>query len=337
MNLRQTDPHRPDPGRRTSGGPILQVGEDRHLEAIERLVAPPGTDNRLHARKFLDYARETGLSLEYLWSNLDEQGRITETVLAVPNAGRTAMMFTTRPASPEQAASVGRVIDHACGKLTEGGLHLVQSLPEPADLLDREAFLAGRFVELAILSYFQRPVPRPGKIPQPVWPVKVRVGPYDESRRDDLVEILNASYEQTLDCPGLTGLRDTHDILEGHRATGAFEPALWTLLYVEDQPSGALLLNPAAGQETVELVYVGLALRARGKGLGRSLLRHGLGLLAGREERTVTVAADERNAPALALYRSEGFHSIGRRVAMIRSLRRRPSAQSEAKPESAGC
>ena len=324
MNLQPTDPKGPIPASSAAGRSFIQAPEGRLEESLERLMAPPGTRNRLQAQRFLDYARETGLPLEHLWSSVDGEDRIIETVLAVPNPGRTAMMFTTRPDSPEQAESVGILIDHVCGRLSEHGLHLVQSLPEPKDLLDRKAFLAGGFLELAVLDYMQRPMPRPGKTPRPDWPEEVRLAAYDDSRRADLLRILNASYEQTLDCPGLTGLRETEDILQGHRATGVFDPALWTLLYLADRPQGALLLNPAPTQKTVELVYMGLALPARGRGLGRNLLRHGLGLLASREEKTVTVAADEQNSPALALYRGEGFHSITRRVAMIRSLRRKP-------------
>lgn len=337
MNLQPTEPSGPDPGPSAADRSIIQVADHRLEEALERLMTPPGTKNPLRARRFLDYARETGLPLEHLWSSEDGEKRIMETVLAVPNPGRTAMMFTTRPGSPEQAASVGILIDHACGRLSEHGLHLVQSLPEPKDLLDCKAFLAGGFLELAVLNYMQRPMPRPGKTPRPLWPEDVRLEAYDDSRRADLLNILNASYEQTLDCPGLTGLRETEDILLGHLSTGVFDPALWTLMYVADQPQGALLLNPAPMQKTVELVYMGLALPVRGRGLGRNLLRHGLCLLASRDEKTFTVAADEKNAPALALYHGEGFHGIARRVALIRSIRRRPFAQFETKPASGDC
>ena len=67
------------------------------------------------------------------------------------------------------------------------------------------------------------------------------------------------------------------------------------------------LLNPASQGQCVELVYLGLALFARGRGLGRRLLRHGIRLLRGRRERLMTLAVDDRNAPALRLYESEAI------------------------------
>jgi len=149
----------------------------------------------------------------------------------------------------------------------------------------------------------------------------VTTEPYCAALRDDLIAAMEASYEQTLDCPGLYGLRRTADILAGHQATGRFDPLLWTLLRVEDQPAGAILLNPFPDHKTVELVYIGLAPAARGRGLGAQLLRHGLGLLTGRRERTVTLAVDQRNTPALALYQAERFEAVVHRWALIRSLR----------------
>lgn len=327
MNISRPDPDGPQASEPPDGRAILHIGQDRRKEAITRLLAPPGRDSRLHAERFLEYASSSGLPLDNLWALADNDDHIAATVLAVPNPGRTALLFATQPATAEAAADTGRVIDHASRMLSESGLHLAQVLLEPKDQLTRNAFLAGGFSELAILSYLQRPIPRKGSVDQPVWPAGVRVEPYAEDRRQDMLLSLQASYEQTLDCPGLTGLRDPSDILEGHQATGRFEPDLWTLLYIDDRPNGALLLNPATTKDTVELVYVGLGLAARGQGLGRSLVRHGLISLAGRNERTITVAADERNTPAMSLYQGEGFHRISRRLAMIRSLRKPPENQ----------
>jgi ribosomal-protein-alanine N-acetyltransferase len=81
-----------------------------------------------------------------------------------------------------------------------------------------------------------------------------------------------------------------------------------------------LLLNRSPASNTIELVYLGLAPAARGRGLGRQLLRHGLHLLGRREERAITLAVDEQNDPALALYRGEGFRRVLRRIALIRPL-----------------
>jgi mycothiol synthase len=317
-----TDQLRPPGG--DNHGPIVQVGPARRSEAIERLVSSgPATDRRA-VQHFLHYAQTNAVSLDGLWARLDPDGRIQATVLAVPSPGRTAMIFASHPRPGGPTAGLAGLVDHACRQIAAGGVDLAQALLDPAESSDRSMFVEAGFAELAVLSYLERPLSRTNPPPAPRWPtgVRVRVEPFREELLDVLATILERSYEQTLDCPGLHGLRRTTDIIAGHRATGAFDPRLWTLLWVDDEPGGAVLINPFPDHRTCELVYIGLAPFARGRGLGRQLLRHGLRRLQGRRERSITLAVDERNTPALALYDAEGFTPAVQRVALIRSLHR---------------
>ncbi len=56
-----------------------------------------------------------------------------------------------------------------------------------------------------------------------------------------------------------------------------------------------------------EVATIGTAPEARGIGLGRALLRWGVGYLLGRNPPRVTLMVDGENEGALKLYRSEGF------------------------------
>ncbi len=301
-------------------GQVVRIGSRLLVEAVARLVGGGSSADLAHARRFIDFAAANAIPLDALWSRLDKSGRIESSVLAVPSPGRTAMVFATHPAARPRMASIAGLIDHACRELAAIEIDLAQVLLEPRHAVDRETFLAGGFTELARLSYLERPLTQGPDCPSPRWPAGVEVEPYVEDRRDELIAVLTESYDGTLDCPGLRGLRRPEDILEGHRSTGQFDPALWTLLRLDGRTGGTLLLNPSPGHDTVELVYLGLAPWARGRGLGRQLLRHGLTLLAQRRERTITLAVDESNAPALAIYRSEGFRRVLRRLALIRGL-----------------
>lgn len=53
---------------------------------------------------------------------------------------------------------------------------------------------------------------------------------------------------------------------------------------------------------------------ARGAGIGRSLLRHALERARGRGARVLGLTTNERNEPAQALYRSEGFRPQSARI-----------------------
>jgi len=306
------------------GGPRPLVFEhiqaDRRASALRRLLGSGSTWGREPVNRFLEYARSTGIRLDHLWSQVDADGKIVNTVLAVVNPGRTAMVFATQATDHTMAQTIGALIDHACLALSPAEVHVVQCLLELEERTQREAFVAGGFHELATLSYLQRPIRSSRGDCRSMEAEGVRLEPYTPKRRADVLRVLNQSYVDTADCPGLTGLRETPDILDGHRATGLFDASLWTLMYLDDKPMGVLLLNPSPAQDTVELVYIGLVSAARGKGLSRLLLRHGLSLLRDRKERTVTLAVDDCNAPALALYSGEGFQRIFRRRALIRSL-----------------
>jgi ribosomal protein S18 acetylase RimI-like enzyme len=300
-----------------AGQPIL-ADESRRPEAVAALL---GSEDPEDGRRFLDFARENHVDLSGLWSAPDDAGRPRASVLIVPSAGRTAMVFATPCRRREDLAPRAALVRHACAQLPRlghalGPTALAQALLDVSADLDREALLASGFRFLAYLSYLERPLPGPAPRLEP-WPAGARVEPYAPARREDLLRILQESYEDTLDCPGLRGLRRTEDILSGHMATGRFDPDLWSLLYLDERPAGALLLNPSAHGRSIELVYLGLAPFARGRGHGRGLLRHGLSQIRRRPERTVALAVDENNAPALRLYRAEGFRRVLRRAALI--------------------
>ncbi len=301
---------------------IIRVGPDRQREAILRLVGTGRPGDHASAERFLQYARASDIRLDAMWARLDHLGAVDCSLLAVPSPGRTAMVFASRCRCDADVPAVSRLIDHACGELAAWDVDLGQALLDPSENRDRHAFLGGGFIDLAELCYFERPLSRQTPPPPPRWPPLVTIERYRDALEAELALTLEQSYEQTLDCPGLYGLRRTSDIIAGHRATGEFDPGLWTLLRIEGRPAGAVLLNPFPGQRTVELVYLGLAPWARGRGLGRELLRHGLWLLRDRRERRLTLAVDTRNAPALALYTAEGMRPVVRRAALIRPLRR---------------
>jgi ribosomal protein S18 acetylase RimI-like enzyme len=323
MSISQTNPDQLRPSGGDNQGSIVQVGASRRSEALERLLSTgPATDRRA-VENFLHYAQTNAVNLDGLWARIGPGGRFEATVLAVPSPGRTAMVFASHPTAATRTAGFAQLVDHACRQIAGWDVELAQALLDPGEARERQMFQAAGFQELAVLSYLERPLSRAHTPPPPAWPAdaRLRVEQYHDGLTDELGTILEQSYEQTLDCPGLHGLRRTEDIIAGHKATGRFDPSLWTLLWVDDQPAGTLLINPFPGYRTTELVYIGLAPFARGRGLGRPLLRHGLRLLQGRRERSITLAVDQRNTPALALYDAEGFRPAVQRVALIRSLR----------------
>ena len=144
----------------------------------------------------------------------------------------------------------------------------------------------------------------------------------ERASREALARALERSYIDTLDCPELCGLRAIDDVIESHRATGHYDPALWWVVYRADQPEGALLLSPFPDQGSVELVYLGLGPSLRGRGLGKLLMVRAIDAARRSGAMDMTCAVDMQNLRALRLYAGLGFRSIDRRVALVRSIGR---------------
>lgn len=223
---------------------------------------------------------------------------------------------TTRPGDVTERASLLR---HVLEELRSHPLDLAQVLLSREDDLACRAHLEGGFRELASLLYMERSMSR--HAPPPAAPDGVELVPWSPELEAALAEILEASYVDTLDCPGLCGLRRTEDIIAGHRATGRHDPSYWQLLRFEGTFAGAILINPGSTRDTVELVYLGLAPPVRGRGLGRFLLEDMFARLSGGPWGRMTLAVDTLNRPAIRLYEQCGFRGSTHRLAMIHSLR----------------
>ena len=299
---------------------VIRVPADRQIEALEQLISGSGDPGRESAVRFQEYAQQNRIDLGTMWATTDQRGRFERVLLAVPAPGRTAMVFITRPTRASDVQPSALLIDSASKAMGQFGIALAQVLIDPRESREQQSFEAGGFTRLAELSYLERSIPSPKLAPQPNWPDGVTVEACVDPTDPVWATTLEQTYVGTLDCPGLLGLRNINDVIAGHQAVGAFEAGLWTLLRVDGAPAGVLLLNPTPASRSIELVYLGLAPSARGRGLGCLLLEHGLSLVAGRSERVITLAVDEQNQPALRLYSDAGFHPMLRRTAYIRSI-----------------
>lgn len=297
---------------------FVQPGPARLMESIERLL---GSDRR-RAERFMRFARDSRMSLEHIWCAIDEKDRIISTVLASPSPGRTALLFSSSPDTPGEAREIGRLIDATCNSLKAAGMGLAQSLVEPGEQLEHTAFLEGGLEELAILTYMERPVPARGSDFDTELPGDLTIEPFTLDQREELEALLPMTYQETLDCPGLAGLRDPKDVVDGHMSAGIFKPEWWLIARDAGRPIGVILLNGSSGSSSVELVYLGIIPESRGSGLGQRLLNNGLQRIAGTRERKVVLAVDEANTPALGIYEKTGFKRTVRRCALIRSLDR---------------
>ncbi len=267
--------------------------------------------------QFLRFASDAELSLEELWL-AERNNRPLAAALVVPNAGRTAMLFLS-PLRHRADLPVSQDLAHQAVSRQDGRkIRLIQALLEPSQQMEREALAGAGFVDLAQLLYMGCDTNGSGAHLR--LDGAIQVVHWSRRERDLFALATTDSYRDTLDCPGLLGLRQIDDILTGHMATGQFVPQLWFALRYEDEPVGVMLLNLVPQRPAIELVYLGLTPQWRGRGLGRHLVRHGLWLAPRYQASEMILAVDQANTPALALYRSIGFVQTARKLAMIFTL-----------------
>jgi mycothiol synthase len=289
------------------------------LDRQEALIAllPPGSGPQ-QAKRFEHYASRNRIVLDLLWLQRDQNGRIDSSVLCAPAAGRTAMVFSSPTLHQSQVSTRATLIRHALEALRDEDIDLAQALLPCEDRLAEAAHLAGGFGHLATLVYMERRLT--SSSPAPRVPKGVELVLCDEAPETTLSSVLEASYEGTLDCPGLCGLRQTRDIIAGHRAMGCVEPEGWILLKVDGHFEGVIMINRSPDESGYELAYLGISKAVRSRGLGRVLLEEVVHRFSGRGPGRMTLAADANNTPAISLYASMGFTANMRRTACIRPV-----------------
>ena len=308
-----------------------------HLRAAMRLIPAAPHEREIMARRFLAGVKASGHDLKNLWGTIDRTDEIPtvrEVCLAITGPGRTAMLFVSAPAPDaaepndamalyDRAACITAASDHLDPNLVT----ICQGLPEPHEFWAIDAFREAGFTHVGELAYLEMPLPKnpekPGNSPI-TWPAGILVRPIQDNLSPDspdhnrLRQVLDASYQDTMDCPELCGLRNTDDVIQSHLATGTFDPQGWLLVFKDQQPIGCMLVSMIPENNTAELVYIGIAPGGRGLGLGKSLVCRSIEIFSRLGAEKLVCAVDRRNAPALALYNAFGFSEFSARDAWVR-------------------
>ena len=293
------------------------------MPALRLILATGGqVADEAQAADFMRFTARRGISLAGVWVVPDATGQwLLWAALPMVSPGRTMLMFAA-PANVCDPAALARGINCVCEHHGASGVLLAQALLDPADTGTANAYLGLAFQPVAELLYLQRSVRRSSVIP-PV-PAGLRLSTYSADAHAGFAAAILASYQDSLDCPPLNGLRDIEDVVAGHKSAGEFDPEDWFLLSdVDATPLGVLLLSRTGAGEGMELVYLGLAPAARGRGLSNFLMRLAEARSAVAKTRHLSLAVDAANHPALALYHRHGMQEIARKRALMRVVGKR--------------
>jgi ribosomal protein S18 acetylase RimI-like enzyme len=267
---------------------------------------------------FLRFALYRGIDLKDIWV-ADSAGKMQWAILPVLSPGRTMLLFAPSFAPPRlQNGCICPLIERILEHYRSRAIDLAQVLIDPTEAAAVQMYQACGFGHLAELIYLDREVRR---CSDPALPPGYAWQTYSGQTHPDFARAVSASYEGSLDCPHLNGRRNIEDVLAGHKAAGEFDPSLWLLLRYGATPAGVMLLNRSTRSDAIELVYLGLIPRQRGRHLGDLLMQRALWAASSVGARRLSLAVDSSNLPALRLYRRHGMAQVCSRIALMRDLR----------------
>jgi GNAT superfamily N-acetyltransferase len=255
--------------------------------------------------------------------------------MVVHNPGRSALLLHTPAEAPgvdrQALASVARAA--ALQGLQDGAL-LVQVMVEDGCEADLAMVQAAGFAPLARLVHMRlnlggsavgespglATAASPGTATGRAvagWRARLRWRSAEQFSQDELGRVIAATYEGSLDCPMLAGVRSIDDVITCHKASGVFRPQSWWLVDVDGAAAGCVLINDSATGSFAEIVYLGVIPHFRGRGIGRRMLRHAADDARARRLESIDLAVDDQNIYALRAYTSEGYRVTRRQWAYV--------------------
>lgn len=273
----------------------------QRVDAVGCLAAVHQPRAGLALARALDSAGDADWS--GLIAALSPAGRVLSAIWVQPLPGSYALVWTPPDDCPQRDA----LLFAAAQWCDQRGFAVSQVLlaGEPGEPMP-EALARAGFPRLATMLYLQSEGHRD----------RVAAGTieWDELDPDDSARFARLFPEverDSLDFPELHGVRPVEAVREGFRGQGTLEASLWRVLIDAGQEAGLLVMAPHPGTDVLELVYMGLTIDHRGRGLGRALVAHALDLAHQRQCR-VLVALDARNLPAHRVYTASGFRGAAR-------------------------
>jgi ribosomal protein S18 acetylase RimI-like enzyme len=230
----------------------------------------------------------------------------------VPGAG--GLVWPPAVLGEEVSALEDRLVLQGCDWLRCQGVRVAQCLLSEEEALLSPSLLRNSFQHVTGLTYLRHHlILDAGHL---AGPARLTFAGYDAAGPAEFHQTLLRTYEQTLDCPEVNGVRTIDDVIQGHQAQGRYDPAHWWLARLDGKPVGVLLIvEPSPGEW--EVVYMGIVPEGRRRGLGHELLLHALceARAAGMER--VVLSVDDRNIPARRLYERVGFEVYDHRRVLL--------------------
>ena len=291
-------------------------------------------------------------------------GFLLETPLSVPpsashDQNEPSLENLSKPADsvavgplPDEESIIRQLQIHLDRHLEQRGIRFVQWATDTAEQAGPSSsrwYSGLGFDQIAMLDYLSGNTADRYKDADPrqneANPLNFCPIPWDQSSDlDSFAKLVESTYIDTLDCPGLAEYRTAAETLRGYQTVPAFAPTLWFRVRDSEDPSaspiGCLILakhgdppqnqnhgdqsapdqaNPS-GEPVFEIVYMGIVPKARGRGYGKHLVDRTFAAVTDAGGTRVILGVDRANTPARAIYDRMGLSCILSETIWVRKI-----------------
>src|SRR5262249_35694537 len=157
------------------------------------------------------------------------------------------------------------LLEPACAWLRTKGSRLVQCLVEGEPEQRCQFLLDNGFRRVTLLINLAHTL----EPAETVAASQLTLEPYNEAHPEPFHRALASTYEGSLDCPEVSGVRTVEEVIAGHKVQGVYDPANWWLARHGGEAVGVLLQVDHLSLEEREVAYIGIVPTARRKGHAR--------------------------------------------------------------------
>ena len=291
------------------------VAANRWVDAL-RLVFSGARGEELDCRvdRIIQLHRAGEISLNGLFE-LRRGDCMVAASLAQVQEGRTATVSPPRTFPMDRDDFAQMLYEAIDGLLINENVRLAQVLVTTDASQDARRLITAGYRHSVDLMYLVSPR---HQFPEAQPTTEINFESFSEQQRSRLERIIGLTYQKTLDCPSLNGLRQIHDVLEGYRTTGVYSPNRWFFLTSEGLDIGCLLLSDHPAEDQWEVVYLGLIPEVRGRNWGLAATRMAQWKTGQAGRCRLVLAVDSLNLPAISIYAAAGFEMWDRRSIFLK-------------------
>ncbi len=142
---------------------------------------------------------------------------------------------------------------------------------------------------------------------------------------ENFTSTIEKTYVDSLDCPAILQYRSAAQTVAGYQLPASFRPSLWFVVKgpFNNDDLGAVILAQHSS-EVFELVYMALVPEARGRRLGREIMKSVVELISEAGGQRLILAVDQNNDPAISLYEQFGMQRMLEESVWVKALETSP-------------